>query len=129
MKVLLDTHAFLWWIGDDPSLSTKARQVIADAENEVYLSAVSIWEMAIKARAGKLNILSGDIEQFINQHIRENKFQPLPITLHHSARVHALSNHHRDPFDQMLVAQSQVEKFPIISADKMIHSYAVDIIW
>ena len=129
MKVLLDTHAFLWWIGDDPSLSTMARQVIADAENEVYLSAVSVWEMAIKARAGKLNVFSGDIEQFIDQHIRENAFQPLPITLRHSARVHALSNHHRDPFDQMLVAQSQVEKFPIISADKMIHSYAVDIIW
>lgn len=129
MKVLLDTHAFLWWIGDDPSLSKMARQVIGDAESEVYLSAVSVWEMAIKARTGKLKVFSGDLEQFINQHIRGNAFQPLPITLRHSARVHTLSNHHRDPFDQMLVAQSQVEQLPIISADKMIHSYDVDIIW
>lgn len=129
MKVLLDTHVFLWWIGDDPSLSNTARQVIADAESEVFVSAVSVWEMAIKARTGKLNVFSGDIEQFIDQHIRENEFHPLPITLRHSARVHALSNHHRDPFDQMLVVQSQVEKMPIISADKMIHSYPVDIIW
>lgn len=129
MRVLLDTHAFLWWISNSPSLSSIARQVVADVENEVYLSAVSVWEMAIKARAGKLHIFSGDIGPFIDQHMRKNSFQPLPITLAHSAKVHALSNHHGDPFDQMLVAQSQVEKMPIISADKMMQSYDVEVVW
>ncbi|MBN2685196.1 MAG: type II toxin-antitoxin system VapC family toxin, partial [Pontiellaceae bacterium] len=98
MRVLLDTHAFLWWISNSPFLSSAVRQVMADAENEIYLSAVSVWEMAIKARAGKLRVFSGGIETFVDQHVRENAFQPLPITLAHSAKVHALSNHHRDPF-------------------------------
>ena len=129
MKYLLDTHAFLWWIGDAPSLSSVARGIIADAKNEIYLSAICVWEIAIKARTGRLNVFSGDLEPFVEQHVRQNSFLPLPVTLVHSARVHALSNHHRDPFDQMLVAQSQVEKLPIISADKMIRSCDVEVVW
>lgn len=129
MKVLLDTHAFLWWIADDPSLSVAAREVIADGENDIYLSAVSVWEIAIKARVGRLTVFSEDLDLFIEKHVRKSSFLPLPITLAHSAKIHALSNHHRDPFDQMLVAQSLVEGFPIISVDKMIHSYDVDVIW
>ena len=129
MKVLLDTHAFLWWIADDPSLSVAAREVIADGSNDVYLSAVSVWEIAIKARVGRLTVFSEDLDRFIERHVRESSFLPLPITLAHSAKIHALSNHHRDPFDQMLVAQSLIEGFPIISFDKMIHSYDVDVIW
>lgn len=129
MKVLLDTHAFLWWISDSPTLSTAARQVIADGANDVYLSSVSVWEIAIKARAGRLKVFADDLERFIEQHVQQNLFLPLPITLAHSAKIHALSNQHRDPFDQMLVAQSLVEQFPIISADKKIQSYEVDVIW
>ena len=129
VKYLLDTHAFLWWIGDDPSLSSAAREVIADGSNEIYLSAVSVWEIAIKVRAGRLDIFSGDLEQFVERHVRENSFLPLPVTLAHSAKIHTLSNHHRDPFDQMLVAQSLSEGFPMISVDKMIHSYDVDVVW
>lgn len=129
VKVLLDTHAFLWWIGDNPSLSLPARQMIADAKNTVYISAVSVWEISIKTRTGKLNIFSGDIEGFIEQHIQENAFLSLPLTLSHAAKIHSLSNRHRDPFDQMLIAQSRVEGIPIVTADKTIHSYDVDTIW
>ena len=128
MKYLLDTHAFLWWIGDDPALSERARSIIADGGNEIYLSAVSVWEIAIKSRAGRLDI-AGEIETFVSRHVQENSFQPLPITLTHSAKVQSLSNHHRDPFDQMLVAQSMVEEMPVISVDKMIKSYDVEVVW
>lgn len=129
VRALLDTHAFLWWIGNDSALSATARKVIENAENDIYLSAVSVWEISIKARTGKLNIFSGNLAGFIERQLRENTFLPLPITLSHSAKIHTLSNQHRDPFDQMLVAQSQIEGLPLISADKMIHSYDVDIVW
>ena len=129
MKALLDTHAFLWWIGDSSSLSAAARQIIADEKNDIYLSAVSVWEISIKARTGKLNVFSGNLSEFIERQVRQNSFLCLPVTLTHSARIYELSNHHRDPFDQMLVAQSQVEKMPLLSADKMIRSYDVDVLW
>ena len=128
MKYLLDTHAFLWWIGDDPALSEKARAIISAGENKIYLSAVSVWEIAIKSRLGRLEMTEG-LEAFMDRHIRENSFQPLPVTLTHSAKVLSLSNHHRDPFDQMLVAQSMVEEMPIISIDKMIGTYEVKVVW
>lgn len=129
VKALLDTHAFLWWIGDDPSLSKSARKAIADEDNDIYLSAASVWEIAIKARIGRLNIYEGDVQRFIDRHVLENAFYHLPVTLIHSAKIYSLSNHHRDPFDQMLASQSLVERFPIITADKMIQSYGVEVIW
>jgi PIN domain nuclease of toxin-antitoxin system len=128
VKYLLDTHAFLWWIGDDPSLSDKARKIIADSSNEIYLSSVSIWEIAIKSRTGRLEF-SGDLESFVDQQILKNSFQPLPITLAHAARIKKLPNHHRDPFDQMLVAQGAVEGMPLISIDKKIKSYDIEVVW
>ncbi len=128
VKYLLDTHTFLWWIGDDSALSEKARAIISNGENEIYLSAVSIWEIAIKVRLGRLEIAE-ELDVFTDRHIRENSFQPLPITLTHSIRIQSLSNHHRDPFDQMLVAQSMVEEMPIVSIDKMIGTYDVKRIW
>lgn len=129
MKALLDTHAFLWWISDHPSLSEPARKVISDTENDIYLSAVSIWEISIKARAGRLNIFSGDLDQFVEEQAGKNSLMPLPVTLAHTARIYTLPNHHRDPFDQMLVAQSQVEEIPLVSADRMIRSYDIDVVW
>lgn len=129
MRALLDTHAFLWWIGDCPSLSKPAREVVANPENEIYLSAVSVWEIAIKVRAGRLNLFSGDIAPFVIDQVSQNQFHSLPVTLSHSAKIHSLSNHHRDPFDQMLVAQSLVENMPILSVDPKIRSYGVEVIW
>jgi len=128
MKYLLDTHAFLWWVGDDPALSKKARAIISDGGNEIYLSAVSVWEIAIKSRLGRLE-MHGGLEAFMDRHLRENAFQSLPITLTHSVKVQTLSNHHRDPFGQMLVAQAMVEEMPIISVDKMIGTYDLKVVW
>jgi len=129
VKVLLDTHAFLWWIDDNPSLSQTAREVVSNPGNEIFLSAVSVWEIAIKARAGRLEIFSGELSAFVERQMRENQFLPLSVTLPHSAKIHTLSNHHRDPFDQMLVAQSLVENIPILSVDQKIRSYGVEVIW
>jgi PIN domain nuclease of toxin-antitoxin system len=125
----LDTHAFLWWVGDTPSLSPVAREIISDGSNDIYLSAVSVWEISIKARVGRLDVFSGDIEVFVEQQVQRNSFMPLPISLAHSAKVFTLSNHHRDPFDQMLVAQSQVENLTLVSADRMIRTYDVNVVW
>lgn len=129
MRALLDTHAFLWWIADNPSLSQIARECVANPENEIYLSAVSVWEIAIKVRSGRLTLFSGDIDTFIRHQVSQNQFQSLPVTLSHSAKIHTLSNHYRDPFDQMLVAQCIVENMPILSVDPKIHSYGVDVLW
>jgi len=129
VRALLDTHAFLWWIADSPSLSKRAREVVADPANEIYLSSVSVWEIAIKARAGRLNIFSGDLTRFIVQHVSQNQFQSLPVTLSHSAKIHTLSQDHRDPFDQMLAAQSLSENMPILSVDPKLRSFGVEVIW
>ncbi len=128
MKYLLDTHAFLWWIGDDPSLSKKARSIISDEGNEIYLSAVSVWEIAIKSRAGRIEIRE-ELESFVDRHVRGNAFLPLPVTLRHSAKIQMLPNHHRDPFDQMLAAQGMVEGLPVITVDKMIGSLGAKVVW
>ncbi len=128
VKYLLDTHAFLWWIADDPSLSEKARSIISDEKNEIYLSAVSVWEIAIKSRAGRLE-LKEELDPFVTRHVRKNAFLPLPVTLTHSAKVQLLPNHHRDPFDQMLAAQSMVEEMPLITIDKMIESFGARVVW
>ena len=128
VKYLLDTHAFLWWIADDPSLSERARLIISNGENEIYLSAVSIWEMAIKSRLGRLK-LEGNLDSFLDRHIRENAFLPLPITLAHATKIQSISSAHRDPFDQMLAAQSMAEKMPLISVDKKIKGLGAEVVW
>ena len=128
MRVLLDTHTFLWWITDDPQLSKPARQVIEDADNTLYLSAASGWEIAIKARLGKLR-LPNDVQGYVSEQIRINAIQVLPIEMSHALQVYALPDHHRDPFDRMLVAQSQVERLAILTIDPLIAQYPVTTIW
>jgi PIN domain nuclease of toxin-antitoxin system len=128
MRVLLDTHTFLWWIADDPQLSTTARQVIENADNTLYLSAASGWEIAIKARLGKLR-LPGDVPGYVSEQITINAVQVLPIEMSHALQVYTLPDHHRDPFDRILVAQSQVEQLPILTIDPLIAQYSVTIIW
>lgn len=128
MKVLLDTHAFLWWIADDPQLSVRARQIMEAADTELFLSAASGWEIAIKSHLGKLR-LPTDLESFVAEQLRINAIQVLPIQMSHALRVFRLPNHHRDPFDRMLVAQSQLEQLPILTGDPQIAQYAVTTIW
>jgi len=128
MKVLLDTHTFLWWITDDPQLSPRARQLMGDTNTEPLLSAVSGWEIAIKSRLGKLRLPS-DLPGFVTEQLRINAIQVLPIQMAHALHVFTLPNYHRDPFDRMLVAQSQLEKLPILTGDPQITQYAVTVIW
>lgn len=127
-RLLLDTHAFLWWIADDPRLSPAAREAIADGANAVYLSAVSVWEMVIKMGLGRLE-LPEDTESFIAQQLQQNGFRPLAMTLPHALAVRHLPPLHKDPFDRLLVAQARHEELAIISGDEAVRRYPVAVVW
>lgn len=128
MRVLLDTHAFLWWIVDDPRLSDRAREVIGDGQNELLLSSASGWEIAIKARLGRLG-LPEDLESFIVEQMAVNSVYGLPIRMSHALHIHQLPDHHRDPFDRLLIAQAQLEDLPILTADPQIARYGIRTVW
>lgn len=128
MRILLDTHAFLWWVANDPNLSATAHQTIGNGSNEVFFSAASSWEIAIKAQIGKL-MLPANLEQFISSQLAQNNFTVLPIHISHTLGTYRLPMHHRDPFDRILVAQSQLEAIPIVTADPLIAQYGVQTIW
>lgn len=128
MRALLDTHVFLWWITDDDRLSEKAREIISDGRNELLFSAASGWEISIKAGLGRLEI-SEDLERFVADQLSRNAVEALPIHLSHALNVHKLSDHHRDPFDRILVSQALLEGIPLLSADPEIPRYPVEVIW
>ncbi len=128
MKFLLDTHTFLWWNLDDGQLTNQVRELIADMQNEIYLSAVSAWEIAIKAARGRL-ILPENPSDYVSNRMNLFSFQSLPIHISHALHVYNLPSHHADPFDRLLIAQSQLESLPLLSADKNIALYDVDLIW
>ncbi|MEI6443260.1 MAG: type II toxin-antitoxin system VapC family toxin [Nostocales cyanobacterium ELA583] len=128
MRALLDTHAFIWWVTDDSQLSSIAYSIIADPSNELFLSSASAWEIVIKVRLGKLS-LPEPPETYIPSRLRINKFQSLPIQMIHALQVANLPDLHRDPFDRIIIAQSQVEKMSILTVDSQIIQYPVDIIW
>ncbi len=128
MKYLLDTHVFLWWITDSEQLSDTARQIITAGENTLQLSAASGWEIAIKARLGRLEI-SGAPAKIIPVQLSANAIESLPIQMSHALHFYTLPPLHRDPFDRMLVAQSQLEALPILTADALISQYDVETIW
>ncbi|MEO0684808.1 MAG: type II toxin-antitoxin system VapC family toxin [Cyanobacteria bacterium J06649_11] len=128
MKALLDTHAFIWWVTDDSRLSSTARGIIADESNVLFLSAASAWEIVIKVRLGKLN-LPEPPETYIPSRLTMNRFESLPIQMVHALQVVNLPDFHRDPFDRIIIAQSQVEKMPIVTVDTKITRYPVDVIW
>jgi PIN domain nuclease of toxin-antitoxin system len=128
MRLLFDTHAFLWWVFDDSRLSATARGQITDPASEVLFSAVSGWEIAIKARTGRLRV-PADVPGFVQEQVRRNRLRVLPVELRHALRVHALPDHHRDPFDRLLVAQAQVEVVPLLSRDPLLAAYEVAVRW
>ncbi len=128
MKGILDTHTFLWWITDSPQLSPRVREIVSNGDNVLFLSAVSGWEMAIKAKLGKLH-LPGNLESFISEQLAVNAINTLPVQMSHALHVYILPDHHRDPFDRILVAQAQLEKLPIITIDPQISQYSVETIW
>ena len=124
MRAILDTHIFLWWNMDAPQLSSAIRKIIADGRNELFLSAASAWEIAIKAGRGRLS-LPVPPHEYVADRLVLHGFQPLPITVSHALHVYTLPDHHRDPFDRLLVAQGQLEDMPILTADPLIAEYNV----
>ncbi len=128
MKLLLDTHAFLWFIGGDLRLSQDARVLIEDSGNDVFLSIASMWEMAIKISLGKLQ-LAQPFEVLVPQQLALNKIETLGIKVEHVAIVATLPFHHRDPFDRLLIAQSQAEQMPLVSNEVVFDNYAIKRLW
>ncbi len=128
MRALLDTHTFLWWNLGDPQLSTAAQDFIGNGQNEILLSAASAWEIAIKYAKGRLT-LPEPPERYVSNRMAHYGFQALPILVSHSLRIASLPPIHYDPFDRLLVAQSQMEDIPILTSDLEIAKYPVDIIW
>ena len=128
MKLLLDTHTFLWWTTDDPQLSATALDLIADNRNTLYWSAASSWEVSIKYALGRLPL--PDIpEQFLPAELGRNRIESIPIIDAHAFQAGRLPRYHRDPFDRMLVAQAQVEGLGLITNDSSIRRYEVEVYW
>ena len=121
MRLLLDTHVFLWWITDNPRLGRDMRAQIADFGNEVVLSVASAWEIEIKAGSGKLRI-DPDWKRLVEK----NGFVWLPVLPRHTEFLRRLPPIHRDPFDRMLVAQAMCERMPLLSCDPDVNAYFVD---
>lgn len=119
MRLLIDTQVFIWTVLDSDNLSLKARQIMLGA-NEVFVSAASIWEIAIKAKIGKLE---GDPDEFVEA-IEESGFRELMISSRHAAKVHELPLYHRDPFDRLLIAQALIEPMQFLTADSMLEQYS-----
>jgi PIN domain nuclease of toxin-antitoxin system len=128
VRLLLDTHSFLWFILDDSKLSSTARQHIEDPGNYIEISPASYWEIAIKVGLGKYT-LPMPFETFIEHQIAVNAIDILHILPRHVALLTSLPRHHKDPFDRLIVAQAIVEQIPIISVDPIIDSYGVGRIW
>ncbi|HTS35518.1 MAG TPA: type II toxin-antitoxin system VapC family toxin [Candidatus Solibacter sp.] len=127
MKVLLDTHALIWWMRDDARLSPAAAAIVRDHRNEILVSAAVGWEMAIKINLGKIRPASllDDLELVI----AHEAFVELPVSLAHSVRAGMLPCHHRDPFDRLLAAQAQLLDLPILSADQLLDQYGIQRVW
>ena len=123
MRLLLDTHVVLWWLLDDVRLSDETKALI-DEEPDVYLSAASVWEIAIKQAVGKLKEPAG-----LPERLRDSEFNDLPIRTEHAIVAGRLPLIHRDPFDRILIAQSLEENIPVITADRIFSRYSVELIW
>jgi PIN domain nuclease of toxin-antitoxin system len=124
MRCLLDTHAFLWWVSDDSSLGSAARGLIGDPEVEVFVSAASIWEIAIKTTLGKLEF---DADPLVE--VRANGMRELAMTGRHALTAGSLPRYHDDPFDRMLVAQAKLESMILVSRDAQLRQYGVDLVF
>jgi PIN domain nuclease of toxin-antitoxin system len=128
MRVLLDTHTFIWFIMDDPALGPQAAELIKNPDNEVLVSIAAAWEIAIKMSLNKLN-MKAPFDQLFPAQLQHNNFSLLPIEIPHLARITSLPWHHRDPFDRLMIAQSLVEDMPILSRDSNFDAYAVERLW
>jgi len=128
MRLLLDTHALLWWAFDSPELSRRARSLLADRANTICVSAATGWEIATKHRLGRLPEASVLLEDMTGWFMHAGLVE-LPITVAHAQRAGALSAPHRDPFDRMLAAQSLLEDMPIVGRDEALLDFGVSLLW
>jgi PIN domain nuclease of toxin-antitoxin system len=127
MKALLDTHTFLWAISGDKKLSQRAGDIFS-GPSDLWLSVASIWEILIKAQAGKMR-LPEPVGPYLLKNMAENRIETLPVTLDHVLKVEFLPLHHRDPFDRILIAQSLEEKLLFVTSDEVFRRYGVDVAW
>ena len=128
MRLLLDTHAFLWWVTDDERLSAAAKLAIADADNQIFVSAASAWEIATKQRLGKLDGVPRAGERF-SELVMADGFQHLAVDHRHALRAGGYALEHRDPFDRMLAAQSELEALPLVTRDPAFALFGTRILW
>ena len=128
MNLLLDSHTLLWFLRDDPSLSVAAKAIILDPANHKFVSVASCWEIAIKSTRNKLG-LTEPSGVLLGRELPRNGFDLLPIELRHATHVEMLPEHHKDPFDRLLVAQSLLEGIPLVSVDAQLDSYGVTRLW
>jgi PIN domain nuclease of toxin-antitoxin system len=128
MRLLLDTHTFLWFIMGNPNLSAKARAAIESITNEKYVSVASVWEIAIKVSVGKLS-LSAPFSSLIPEQLSANGFELLNLEVAHASALTSLPFHHRDPFDRLLIAQAMVEQMQIVSVDSAFDAYPISRLW
>jgi PIN domain nuclease of toxin-antitoxin system len=127
VKILLDTHALIWWFSNESKLSRRASSMIANQNNTVLVSAAIAWELAIKVNLGKFDALSLITE--LPRYVEDEGFEELPISMEQAVRTGLLPLHHRDPFDRLLVAQAQALNVPILSADAVLDQYDVKRVW
>ncbi|OIO69375.1 MAG: PIN domain nuclease [Zetaproteobacteria bacterium CG_4_9_14_3_um_filter_49_83] len=128
MKVLLDTHVFIWLLEDAPQLSQRARDTFTNPDNELFFSAASYWEICIKISLGKLELAS-DWGKIVHRELAHNNIGWLAIEPEHMQGILSLPMHHRDPFDRLLIAQAACESMSILSADQHFSSYDIPVIW
>lgn len=128
LRALLDTHALLWWLSDDPALSRSARKIIADTRNSLVVSAASAWEIAIKVRLGRLPT-AVDLVSDLTGYVKREGFEILSISADHGIRAGLLPGPHKDPFDRMLIAQAQAENIPVISNEAALDTYGIRCLW
>lgn len=128
MKLLLDTHTFIWWSSEPEKLSSDVLAYLDDEDNELILSVVSVWEIQIKSQLGKLK-LNVPLEELVESQRQANGVQVLPVQLDHVLALNALPALHKDPFDRLLIAQGQIEDANIVSRDKIFGGYPVKVLW
>lgn len=128
MRLLLDTHAFLWFVQDNPQLSDVSKKLLEDGQNELFLSISSAWEIAINVSIGKL-VLAQEYATFLAEELRINRITLLPLQLTHLNRVVSLPFHHKDPFDHIIIAQSLTENLPLVSIENPFDTYGIQRIW